>query len=67
MPEQRFSALNSFVGKYEINFQLWGKGNYNIYISKDDVELWSSGGHETADEAMTEALRYLRRINKVKG
>lgn len=60
-----FERLLKYAGKYQISFQMWGTGNFNIYIDKDDVDLWSTGGHETANEAIKEALKYLNRINNI--
>lgn len=59
-----FHRLNSYAGKYQINIQLWGEWNNQIYISKDDVSLWSCGNEKTPEAAMRKALEYLERINK---
>lgn len=59
-----FEKLNAYAGKYQFSFQLWGKGEYTIYISKDFVELTSFGGYEDAEDCMLAALNYLDRINK---
>lgn len=58
------SKLIPYCGKYTINFQLWGPGNFNIYIEKDGIDLWSWGGGDTAQEAIDKAVEYLNRINK---
>lgn len=60
-----FNRLDKYAGKYDINFQLWGEDRYSIYISKDGIDLADFGGRATANEAMTDALQYLDRINKV--
>lgn len=63
-----FDRLLKYAGKYQIglHFQMWGEGNYNIYIEKNGIDLWSTGGNTTAEEAMKEALKYLNRINRKK-
>jgi len=57
-------TINSFAGKYQISLQLWGIGNNNFYISKDDIDLKDGGGFETPKECMVELLQYLYRINR---
>lgn len=60
-----FKKLTKYAGKYQISFQLWGEYNNNIYISKDDVELWSCGNEKTPLRAMMKAIGYLDRVNGV--
>lgn len=54
---QRWSEI------YQFSFQFWGEGNNNVFIEKDDVELYSTGGHSTPQKAIYEALKYIRKIN----
>jgi len=56
--------IEKYAGKYEFSFQFWGEGNNNIYIMKDDVDLYSSGQHETIKDCLEDALKYLDRINR---
>ena len=60
-----FKKLTKYAGKYQISLQLWGEGNNNIYIQKDDVDLWSCGGEKTPIAAMIKAIGFLDRINGV--
>lgn len=62
---QAFKKLKSYAGKYQISFQLWGEDNNNIFIQKDDVDLWSCGNEKTPLDAMRKAIGYLDRINSV--
>lgn len=48
---------------WEINVQIWGDGENNIYVSKGDVDMWSDGGCETMEKALESALHYLDRVN----
>jgi len=57
------SEIEKWAKVYEFSFQFWGEGNNNVFISKDDVELDSTGGYETPLEVMKEALRYIYKIN----
>ena len=50
---------------YQINLQIWGDQN-NIYIYKNNVELFSYGGGITVEETIEKGLEYLERINQVK-
>ncbi|MEK6883460.1 MAG: hypothetical protein AABY22_27785 [Nanoarchaeota archaeon] len=56
------SLRNKFKNKYEYNLQMMN-GEFNIYIQKDDVDLWSSLGNLTEHEAISEAMEYINRIN----
>lgn len=60
-----FQRLNSYAGKYQINMQLWGLDNNQIFISKDDVNLWDCGNEKTPEDAMKKAVDYLDRINNM--
>lgn len=62
---QAFNKLKSFAGKYQISMQLWGDGNNQIFIQKDDVDLWDCGNEKTPLDAMKKAISYLNRINSV--
>lgn len=43
--EDLIKRIEEYAGKYEFSFQFWGKGNNNIYIVKDNVDLYDSGRH----------------------
>lgn len=64
--EDLIKRIEEYAGKYEFSFQFWGKGNNNIYIVKDDVDLYNSGQHETIKDCLEDALTYLDRINRKK-
>lgn len=57
--------IEKYSEKYTFSFQFWGKGNNNVYIEKNDVELTSSGGFETIEEVLKFALGYIYKINRV--
>lgn len=61
-----FNHLSDYMERYQISFQFWGKGNNQVYIEKDDVELFIAGGCETPLEAMVKSRDYLDKINRVK-
>jgi hypothetical protein len=58
------SNLNEYMGKYQISFQFWGEGNNNVFIEKDGVPLHETGGYDTPYSAITDAVRYLDKINR---
>lgn len=62
--ENLIKRIEHYAEKYEFNFQFWGEGNNNIYIIKDDVALYDSGGHETIKDCLEDTLKYLDRINR---
>lgn len=55
--------LSPYMGKYELTFQFWGADNNNVFIEKDGIELYDSGGFATPYEAMADALKYLERVS----
>ena len=65
MREDLLIAIQSFSNKhYQISFQFWGDGNNNVFIMKDHVDLYSSGGFSCVDDVIIDALHYLYRINR---
>ncbi len=58
------SELQKFSTKYEFNFQFWGGGANNVFIYKDDVEIYNSGDNDTVEEAIINALEFCYRVNK---
>lgn len=59
-----FEQLDKYADRYQISFQMGGKGRYTIFIDKDDIDIFTEGGHSTANEAIKSALDYLNKINK---
>ena len=60
--KKKMKAIEKFSQKYQISFQFWGHGNNNVFIQKNDVELYSSGEHDSPEDAIMDALLYLYRI-----
>lgn len=59
---QLMARINYWSAIYYISIQFWGEDENNVYISKDDVELYAGGGF-TMKEAIENTLEYLERIN----
>lgn len=57
--------IEKYSDKYQFSFQFWGSGNNTIYIMKDDVDLYDTGGHSTIKDVIVDALHYIYRINRV--
>lgn len=64
MREDLLAAVQTFSKRYQISFQFWGPDNNNVFIMKDDVELYDAGGFACVDDAIIDALHYLYRINR---
>lgn len=62
--EKLIKAIEKFSDKYQFSFQFWGSGNNNVYIMKDDVDLYDTGGYLTAEDVMIAALQYIYKINR---
>lgn len=58
------NEVEKFAGKYEFSFQFWGSGNNNVYLNKNNVELYSGGGFDTPTEAIKYVLEYIYKINR---
>lgn len=54
--------IKKWSKQYELSFQFWPRQN-NVWIYKDQVEIFNRGGLETMEEAMQEACDFLNRIN----
>ena len=65
MENELLQEIEKYSEKYTFSFQFWGKGNNNVYIEKDCVELTSSGGYETIEDVLKFALEYIYKINRV--
>lgn len=63
--KELMNEIEAFTATYEFNFQFWGIGNNNVYIEKDGVDLYNSGGYNTIEEVLISALKYLYKINRV--
>lgn len=63
--EELLSQIEKFSEKYEFSFQFWGTGNNNVFIMKQGIDLYDSGGFETIEEALIDVLHYIYRINRV--
>jgi hypothetical protein len=63
--EKLIFEIEKWSETYEFNFQFWGNGNNNVFISKDEVELYSSGDHTTPKDVIIDALNYIHKINRL--
>lgn len=58
-----YRQLQKWKDVYDVNFQMYG-GEFNIYLSKNDIELYSMGGCETPEEALNGCLAWINKVNK---
>jgi len=65
MEERFLKEIEKYSSKYQFSFQFWGDGNNNVFIMKDDIDLYSSGGFLSIQEALMDALQYIYKINRV--
>jgi len=54
--------LDKWKDMYDFNCQIYA-GDYNIYVNKTDVDVFSTGGHETFNDALKVVLEWLERVN----
>jgi hypothetical protein len=65
MVRNLIQEIEYYSDKYQFSFQFWGDGNNNVFIMKDDIDLYSSGGFLSIQEALMDALQYIYKINRV--
>ena len=65
MVRNLIQEIDNYSDKYQFSFQFWGDGNNNVFIMKDDIDLYSSGGFSSIQEALMDALQYIYKINRV--
>lgn len=65
MKERLLEEIEKYSSKYQFSFQFWGDGNNNVFIMKDDVDLYSSGGFLSIEGVIMDALQYIYKINRV--
>ena len=56
------AEIDTYTYIYEFNFQFWGKGNNNVYVSKGHIELFDIGGRETIEQLLEDTLSHLKKI-----
>lgn len=61
--KQLLKEIERFSETYQFSFQFWGKGRNHVYISKNFVELFSSGENETPEDAIRVALEWCNKVN----
>lgn len=59
-----FKKLIEWNDVYDMNFQMYA-GEFNIYLSKRDVDVFETGGHLTPENALKATLKWIEKVNKV--
>lgn len=51
---------------YQANFQFWGKGRNNFYISKgpNQVDIHCGGDYDNPIDAVREVISWIKKVNK---
>jgi hypothetical protein len=62
--ETLITEIEKWSEKYDFSFQFWGEDNNNVFISKDHVDLHSTGGYETIEEVLKVTLEWVYRVNR---
>lgn len=52
--------------QYQISFQFWGKGENNVYINRNYVELASFGGEESIEDILQRVIFWCEKSNPSK-
>lgn len=48
--------------RYDISFQFWN-GDNNVYISRDQIDIHSSGGYETIEKVLKYTIEWCEKTN----
>ena len=59
------SEIEKYSEMYQFSFQFWGYANNNVFIMKDNVDLFDTGGLDAPGDAIKSALTYIYKINRV--
>ena len=59
------NEIEKWQEKYDITFQFWHLNN-TVYIEKDLVDLYETGGYSTPREAIEACLKWIYLKNRVK-
>lgn len=62
--EKLMQEIEKWSEKYDFSFQFWGKDYNNIYISKDQIDLYDTGGYETVEDVLKVALEWVYKVNR---
>lgn len=57
------ARLEPYKHLYDFNCQLFN-GEYNVYVERDLVDLFSVGGHADIDDAIDLVIEWIKRVNK---
>ena len=55
--------LIKWKNHYNISIQIYDE-QFNIYISRNDVDLYSCGGYDNINDAAQVALEWIKKVNK---
>lgn len=44
--------------RYNFSFQIWSKDELNVYIYREDVEVYSMGGKDSIQELMADTIKW---------
>ncbi|MEI2271854.1 hypothetical protein OHD16_06835 [Sphingobacterium sp. ML3W] len=58
-----FDRLEEWSNKYDFQVQIYD-GDYNIYVEKDGVDLYSIGGEKTLKDAVDRIIEWIERVNR---
>ena len=59
----QLKELTGWNDVYDMTFQMYD-GEFIIYLSKNDVDVFVTGGNATPEEALKKTLIWIRRVNK---
>lgn len=63
--EKLITQIEKWSEKYEFSFQFFGFANNNVWIYKDGIEVFCSGGNETIEDVLLAALEFVYRVNSI--
>lgn len=58
-----FDRLEEYSNMYDFNIQIMD-GDYNIYIERYGVDLYSIGGDRTLKDAVDRVIEWIERVNR---